>query len=115
MPSNPLWKVPYRVDSPYFEVSASIVAFDVNEMIGTKIRALYQRNKGRDLFDLFELGKLSFDWDKIVESFQKLKTGASKMDYEKNLNEKMSSSSFLGYIQNPNSLGLQGIRILGIA
>jgi hypothetical protein len=28
---------------------------DLPEPIGTKIRALYQRNKGRDLFDLFKI------------------------------------------------------------
>jgi hypothetical protein len=38
--------------------------YRIDELIGTKIRALYQRKKGRDLFDLYcamESGKLTID------------------------------------------------------
>lgn len=64
-------------------------------MIGTKIRALYQRSKGRDLFDLFEVSKTIVDWDNIVSSFKKLNIGASQKDFINNLNEKMSNQAFL--------------------
>lgn len=33
--------------------SAQINGFDINEMLGTKMRALFQRCRGRDLFDLY--------------------------------------------------------------
>lgn len=32
---------------------AMIVSYNVNEMLGTKMRAMFQRKKGRDLFDLY--------------------------------------------------------------
>lgn len=41
------------VDSPWFEGSAQVPTFEVEELTATKIRAIYQRSKGRDLFDLW--------------------------------------------------------------
>lgn len=95
LPQEDLEKFPFEVESGFFSGKTIILAFAREEMIGTKIRALYQRRKGRDLFDLFELGKLTFDWDKIVESYKKLEIGASRLDYEENLKAKMTDNSFL--------------------
>ncbi len=60
-----------------------------------KIRALYQRSKGRDLFDLFEVSKIGADWGNIVSSFKKLKIGASQKDFINNLEEKMKDQDFI--------------------
>lgn len=95
LPNKPLARVPFNVDSDYFTGNTTIVAFDTEEMIGSKIRALYQRNKGRDLFDLYELSKMSHNWDNIVENFKLLKIGASKKQFEDNLNLKMKDAQFL--------------------
>ena len=35
------------------DVSTTLNAFDIDEMLGTKMRALFQRKRGRDLFDLY--------------------------------------------------------------
>lgn len=35
------------------EVRTRVNGFDIHEMLGTKMRALFQRRRGRDLFDLF--------------------------------------------------------------
>lgn len=40
---------PFRGQS----VETQIKAFDIHEMLGTKMRALFQRKRGRDLFDLY--------------------------------------------------------------
>jgi predicted nucleotidyltransferase component of viral defense system len=40
---------PFR-DKP---VQTSIKGFDIHEMLGTKMRAMFQRKRGRDLFDLY--------------------------------------------------------------
>ena len=40
-------------------VRAAAVSYDINEMLGTKTRALLQREQGRDLFDLFHAWRLS--------------------------------------------------------
>jgi predicted nucleotidyltransferase component of viral defense system len=34
-------------------VTAQAISYDINEMLGTKTRALMQRQQGRDLFDLW--------------------------------------------------------------
>lgn len=95
LPSKPLLKVPYEVNSDYFKGKTTISAFDTEEMIGSKIRALYQRNKGRDLFDLYELSKLNLNWKNIVASFKLLNIGASRKDFEKNLALRMENPEFL--------------------
>jgi predicted nucleotidyltransferase component of viral defense system len=38
---------------------AKVCSYDINEMLGTKMRALMQRTQGRDLFDLFHAVQLS--------------------------------------------------------
>ena len=44
--------VPFAVSSRWFEGSCQITSYELDELLGTKLRALYQRKKGRDLFDL---------------------------------------------------------------
>jgi predicted nucleotidyltransferase component of viral defense system len=44
--------IPFRVDNPWFNGSAEVMTFTTEEMLATKLRALLQREKGRDLFDL---------------------------------------------------------------
>jgi predicted nucleotidyltransferase component of viral defense system len=44
--------ISFRVDNPWFAGNAEIPTFSREEMLATKLRALLQRNKGRDLFDL---------------------------------------------------------------
>lgn len=95
LPEKELQVIPYRVESNYFQGSTKILAFNTEEMIGTKIRALYQRSKGRDLFDLFEVGKTKVDWDNIVSSFKKLNIGANQKDFISNLEAKMKDQDFL--------------------
>jgi predicted nucleotidyltransferase component of viral defense system len=46
-------RVPFRVDSRWWVGTADVKTFRVEELVATKLRALYQRRKGRDLFDLW--------------------------------------------------------------
>lgn len=46
-------KINYEIKSTWFSGSNELISFDLNELLGTKLRALYQRRKGRDLFDLY--------------------------------------------------------------
>lgn len=43
---------PFEVDNEWFSGKCEIRTYNINELLGTKLRALYQRSKGRDLFDL---------------------------------------------------------------
>ena len=45
--------IPYAVESPWWSGSAEVRTFALEEILATKVRALCQRRKGRDLFDLW--------------------------------------------------------------
>jgi predicted nucleotidyltransferase component of viral defense system len=47
--------IPYTVQSGWWSGEAVISTFELAELMGTKVRALYQRSKGRDLFDLWHV------------------------------------------------------------
>lgn len=44
--------IQYAVENPWFSGEAAIPTYSREEMLATKLRALLQRDKGRDLFDL---------------------------------------------------------------
>jgi predicted nucleotidyltransferase component of viral defense system len=61
---------PFVVNSRWYQSETSISSFEPEELFGTKLRALLQRRKNRDLFDLNEgLRQLSMDPDRLVASF----------------------------------------------
>lgn len=62
-------QVDFRLDSPWKSGTAKARTFSLNEILGTKIRALHQRKKGRDLYDLSKAIQLSPDWRRSVEIF----------------------------------------------
>ncbi len=49
---DPPVSIPYAVENPWFTGKTTIVSFSPEELLATKLRALLQRDKGRDLFDL---------------------------------------------------------------
>lgn len=64
-------KYPFEVANPWFSGTTEIVSFMPEELFGTKLRALLQRRKGRDLFDLNEgLVRLGMDVDKLIACFE---------------------------------------------
>jgi len=50
----PIQQTQFAVDSRWFSGEASLPIYSTTELLGTKLRALYQRRKGRDLFDLWQ-------------------------------------------------------------
>ncbi|WP_419926405.1 nucleotidyl transferase AbiEii/AbiGii toxin family protein [Candidatus Poriferisocius sp.] len=52
-PARPTTSRRLNVDSPWFTGHADVSTFALEELAATKIRALFQRKKGRDLFDLW--------------------------------------------------------------
>lgn len=62
--------IPYSVSSRWFDGSCQIKTYALHELLGTKLRALYQRSKGRDLFDLaVALDDSKVDINAIIEAF----------------------------------------------
>lgn len=49
-----LVKVPFSMENSWFSGSIELTTYALDELLGTKLRALYQRKKGRDLFDLYK-------------------------------------------------------------
>jgi len=95
--------VPFKVDSRWFSGSCSIATYELDELLGTKLRALYQRRKGRDLFDLWlGLTKGNANPAKIVETFHKYVWASgltiSRKDFKSNLALKMKHPAFLSDI-----------------
>jgi len=44
--------IPFAVDNPWYRGHADVATYSIEEMLATKLRALLQRDKGRDLLDL---------------------------------------------------------------
>jgi len=51
---DPPQAIPYAVDNPWCAGRSNISTFSREELLATKLRALLQRQKGRDLLDLFQ-------------------------------------------------------------
>lgn len=62
---------PFEIDSSWHKEKTEILSFEPEELFGTKLRALLQRRKNRDLFDLHEgLKQLSMDPGKLIACFE---------------------------------------------
>ncbi len=61
---------PFAVESDWYQGETEIASFEPEELFGTKLRALLQRRKNRDLFDLHHgLDQLAMDRDKLIVCF----------------------------------------------
>jgi len=90
---------PFRVVSPWFTGEADVVTYQPDELCATKLRALYQRSKGRDLFDLaMALEREIVDPDAVVRCcLEYLKAGrrrVTKRQFVTNLRAKIRRPAF---------------------
>lgn len=70
-PFLPICHKTLDISSRWFNGSAAVPVYQVDELLATKLRALYQRRKGRDLFDLATaIRSLRVDTQKLVETFE---------------------------------------------
>ncbi len=95
-----LQQVPFKVQNGWFNGECMINTYHIEELLGTKLRALYQRRKGRDLFDLdLALTKLDIDVAKLIECYKEYinfsdgVSPTSKM-FVANMIEKMNDDEF---------------------
>jgi predicted nucleotidyltransferase component of viral defense system len=96
-----LQRIKLQAKNSWFTGEADTLTYEIEELLGTKLRALYQRKKGRDLFDmgrvLQEFSKL--DSKKVIQCFKKyLDHEGSKVtraEFEKNLDTKIKDRSFI--------------------
>lgn len=85
-----------RHPGDWFSGQAEVRTFASPELIATKIRALYQRKKGRDLFDMWlALTELGIAGDDIVAVFPPYRPpGLTSALSEANLRAKLKDSAF---------------------
>lgn len=73
-PRFELQRLPFSLTFRGEPRAASIVSFNVNEMLATKMRATFQRKKGRDLFDLYwaltAQSALPVDTAQVLDAFR---------------------------------------------
>lgn len=64
-------RYPFEVQTDWYSGQAEVLSFEPEELFGTKLRALLQRRKNRDLFDLHQgIEQLALDADKVVSCFE---------------------------------------------
>ncbi len=98
-------RVPFAVESRWFSGSSPVVTYSLNELLGTKLRALYQRRKGRDLYDLWlGLTRGKAEPAPIVAVFRRyMEDGGlsvSGPEFHSNLAAKMVRKEFLSDTDN---------------
>jgi predicted nucleotidyltransferase component of viral defense system len=90
-------KYPFEVVNGWHQNQAQIASFEPEELFGTKLRALLQRRKGRDLFDLnVGLRQLDLDPKKLVaclDHYLALEGNSiSRADAERRMLDKLTRS-----------------------
>ena len=91
----------FTVTSPWFTGSADLVTYHPDELYATKLRALYQREKGRDLFDLaVGVERQILDPDAVIRCcLEYLKAGRTRItrrQFADNLKAKIKRPAFRG-------------------
>lgn len=96
-----LTKFPFCMTNSWFTGSAELTTYQFEELLGTKLRALYQRKKGRDLFDLYyALTQRDVDVKKVLQSYRRyMEFSVDKVpsykQFVSNMEEKMKDAEFL--------------------
>jgi predicted nucleotidyltransferase component of viral defense system len=95
-PTRGLLRRPYAVRSSWFSGEAEVLTFSLPELLATKLRALFQRSKGRDLFDLWlSLVHLDVAPADVVACFGPYRpAGYTRRRAEENLRRKCADTAF---------------------
>lgn len=107
----PRLDLPLAVHSPWWSGEAAISTFSVEELTGTKLRALYQRSKGRDLFDLWHVLAHSTSDDEAIVRAHRHYMGERAFSFPElsaNLRAKLADRGFRDdlsqLVRNPEDL-----------
>ena len=78
-----------------------MTTYHLEELVGTKVRALYQRKKGRDLFDLYmALTARELDIQKVLDCYRNYielvaDKAPSYKEFVQNMEQKIQDEEFL--------------------
>ncbi len=95
----PIQHIPFSMQSNWFSGGCEISTYALEELLAIKLRALYQRRKGRDLFDLWYIMKdIDIDIHKMIHIFHEYcrmnNTFISRKDFLENLAHKRQHEDF---------------------
>lgn len=98
----PLQEVEFGVKNQWFTGNCRLATYRLEELIGTKLRALYQRRKGRDLFDMYTaLTRAELDLDAVMHCYERYMAFTADhlptyKEFVLNMEEKLHDDEFLG-------------------
>ena len=92
-------RIPFTVESRWYAGTCEVLTYSLDELVATKLRALYQRKKGRDLFDIgVALGHATANPKRIVATFSAyMKQDGSRVTramFEANIAAKLRDAQF---------------------
>ena len=92
-------RVPFDVASPWFSGAADVSTYAIDELLCTKLRALYQRKKGRDLFDVwYAMDQWRIDPATLLTCFERYmaedERTVTRAQFEANLAQKRKQPDF---------------------
>ena len=96
---DPIKEVPFSFTSDWWSGETTITTFCLEELMATKLRALYQRRKGRDLFDAWYVFRKGFanieDTLRMFHKYNKYNEAKiTKKMFTRNMLEKQHNTDF---------------------
>lgn len=96
-----LQNVLVKIDSEWDSAEALVPTYSLDELLATKLRALYQRKKGRDLFDLwYALNNADVNITKVIEAWKYYMNEEGKevtqKEFIENMEKKIEDADFIG-------------------
>ena len=97
-----LTKADFRIENQWFSGECSVTTYKLDELLGTKLRALYQRRKGRDLFDLYKaLNTVEVNTEYLIRCYYEymdfvVDKPPTKKEFLLNMEQKIVDDEFLG-------------------
>lgn len=97
----PLVSLPFSVETPWFTGSCAVTTYAPEELLATKLRAMYQRKKVRDLFDMdYALKHTPVNVEQLLHIWRNYMTlgecaAPTKKDFLENMAFKMASQDYL--------------------
>ncbi len=89
------------MENSWFSGNSELATYALEELLGTKLRALYQRKKGRDLFDLYKAltSADDVDIDSIIRCYKRYMDFAvykppTYKQFAQNMENKMDDPDF---------------------
>lgn len=101
----PMQEIPFTVSNKWYQGACKILTYQLDELVGTKLRALYQRRKGRDLFDLYKaLTTKDLNIDNVLQCYKRymgfvVEHIPTYKEFIINMADKMQDVEFLGDTQ----------------